>query len=243
MYTNYYIAGVRDGKKTRVFNKNLHQGILAARKIGMKPTSKDAYGYDSKKKKWESLKTSAPVAATFRKDAAKSLLEKSKPVKRIKKDFKEVKQMTRGLTAKSLLEKGIKRTSDNAKAIIGVGAAILKGGQKILKKTNFIVPAVKLLGEKIKVAKSTIEANQARKDLLKKFSDDLPSTIMGADNYNKAVRTIDDYLKKGNYVAASNYMVTQLFKLENQTRGTGSNTYVADKLGNWYGKHLTFPEE
>ena len=204
-YTNYYIAGVRDGKKTKVFDKNLHKSILSARKIGLKPTSKDAYGFNKDTKKWENLKTSAPVAATFRKDAAKALLQK------VKKS-----------------------------PVVKLGDKIIKDTSDLIKKSDFIMPTIKILGEKLKTIKSNAEAVKARKGLLKKFSVDLPSTIMGRTNYNKAIKTIDDYLKKGNYVAASNYMVSQLSKLENQTRGTGSNKYVADKLDNWYGKHLTF---
>lgn len=221
-YTNYYIAGVRDGKKTKVFEKNLHKAVLAARKIGMKFSSEDAFGFDAETKKWEKVSKLVP-----RKETARRLVKAAAKVtpKTIDKAPKELIQPKRKVTATSLIKKGTEAL------------------KTLAKKTNFVIPAVKLLGERIKTEVSEFKAIGMRKELLRKFSNDLPSTIMGADNYNRAVRTIEDFLKTGNYVAASNYMVSQLFKLEKETRGTGSNKYVADKLGNWYGRHLTFPEK
>jgi len=221
-YTKFYIKGERDGKPTRIFESNLNKAIKAARKIGMKPTSKDAYGYDAKKKKWVPLlKASDPRRATAKSFAIKDYFDKiANP---------------RSVTAKSLLKKTpvlLKKQYEKKDLIKSRGK----------KTSKYLMPIVKLMGEKIKTAKSETEANQARKALLKRFSKDLPSTIMGRKNYNTAVKNIDNYLKKGNYVGASNYMVGQLFKLENQLRGTGSYKYVADKLGDWYGTHLKFDE-
>ena len=199
-YTKYYIAGTRNGKATKVFESNLHKAIKAARKIGLKPTSKDAFGYDAKTNKWENLSSVKTSRAT---------------------------------TAKSLLKEGTERAVDNVKGMLKVGG-------KVLKATNYVMPAIKLMGEKIKATKSTMEANKLQKGLLNRFSKDLPSTIMGRTNYNTAVKKIKNYLDKGNYVGASNYMFDQLLKLARQTKGTGSYQYISDKLDDWYGKHLTW---
>jgi len=78
-----------------------------------------------------------------------------------------------------------------------------------------------------KAAYRGFKANQKAIDL---YYGDLPTTIMGREKSKKARDEISSYVKRSDYIGARKYVKSQLQKILEQTKGTGSEGFVKEKL-------------
>ena len=79
-----------------------------------------------------------------------------------------------------------------------------------------------------------IKSYQTDRDTIGKLTADLPQTIMGKDNYNKAYGVVTGLYNQGKIKDARNYVKSQLQKIQKQSAGTQTANWAAETLNKNY---------